>query len=243
MSRKLLLLDWQNLATTRNHKLISVTNTETIAKGNLNLLCNICNSKFTISAKSYRNCKNGCPTCKKKAISSFWLGKKRTNDKLFNIDKTVTTRKHKLKNPNPKYNSINSKEDIINFLTSDPNKYNLFILEKFQNQSLNNEKKNETVTYEKHHIIPIHAGGPDKPFNLIRLTTQDHILAHMLRYEVYKELGDKLFLNFKSEESISPEKAKKNRIAASHEAQKQNKSGFFSSEQQAKHGKKGGKND
>lgn len=41
-----------------------------------------------------------------------------------------------------------------------------------------------------HHIIPRHAGGPDKSWNMVMLTTLDHQKAHELRFEVYQEKGD-----------------------------------------------------
>jgi len=43
---------------------------------------------------------------------------------------------------------------------------------------------------ERHHIIPRHAGGTNDKENLIKLSLKDHMLAHKIRYEVYKNQYD-----------------------------------------------------
>lgn len=45
---------------------------------------------------------------------------------------------------------------------------------------------------EKHHVVPVHAGGNDASENLLKLSIEDHILAHQYRYMVYGEKGEKL---------------------------------------------------
>ena len=44
----------------------------------------------------------------------------------------------------------------------------------------------------QHHIIPRYAGGTDDPSNLVRLTIEDHAIAHMIRYKIYGDVRDKL---------------------------------------------------
>ena len=44
--------------------------------------------------------------------------------------------------------------------------------------------------YHTHHIVPRHAGGTDDPSNLIKLTVEDHALAHKELYEKYGRWQD-----------------------------------------------------
>lgn len=44
--------------------------------------------------------------------------------------------------------------------------------------------------YHNHHIIPKHAGGTDHPSNIIRLTVEDHALAHLKLYQKNGKLED-----------------------------------------------------
>ena len=52
----------------REHQLIKITDVERPMKGNLIGKCK-CGCTFEVNARSYMSSKNGCPTCKKKAIS------------------------------------------------------------------------------------------------------------------------------------------------------------------------------
>jgi 5-methylcytosine-specific restriction endonuclease McrA len=48
-------------------------------------------------------------------------------------------------------------------------------------------KESALIGYtEKHHIVPSSRGGTDAPSNLIRLTPEDHIRAHILLGRIYK---------------------------------------------------------
>ncbi len=52
----------------------------------------------------------------------------------------------------------------------------------------------ELLSFENHHILPEHAGGTHDPSNMIRLSVEDHTLAHLFRYFKYEQEGD--FLAF-----------------------------------------------
>ena len=52
------------------------------------------------------------------------------------------------------------------------------------------------TTYELHHIFPKSIGGPDKNWNLVKVTLREHRLLHLLRYRTYREHVDKLALTF-----------------------------------------------
>lgn len=45
--------------------------------------------------------------------------------------------------------------------------------------------------YHKHHIIPRHAGGTDDPFNLVKLTIEEHADAHKKLFEEHGRWQDK----------------------------------------------------
>lgn len=68
MSVKQTLEFWNNLADSREHQLINVSNPTYIRDGTITLKCK-CEYEFTTSAKSYYTSKNGCPSCKKRRIS------------------------------------------------------------------------------------------------------------------------------------------------------------------------------
>lgn len=52
------------------------------------------------------------------------------------------------------------------------------------------------TTYELHHIFPKSVGGPDKNWNLVKVTLREHRLLHNLRVRTYREHVDKLALTF-----------------------------------------------
>jgi len=84
---------------------------------------------------------------------------------------------------------ILNKVEMIDFLKKESNDYSNFILEKI-NRNANLLKTNTSVTH-KHHIIPKHRFGSDEPFNIILLTTEEHIEAHKLLYSCYNYKEDK----------------------------------------------------
>lgn len=47
----------------------------------------------------------------------------------------------------------------------------------------------ETVYYEKHHIIMRSMGGADLPENLVMLTAREHFLAHWLLWRIHRNLS------------------------------------------------------
>ena len=47
-------------------------------------------------------------------------------------------------------------------------------------------------------MIPFHAGGPHVAWNIVNLKENDHVKAHKLRYQVYGEFGDQLFVRIRN---------------------------------------------
>ena len=197
-------------------------------KGKINILC-FCNNTFETTVNSYLNSKNGCPYCKSE------------NFKKNNPNKSlrVSSKSQKKKKEIP-LNSIEicSREDLVLFLKNNPNAYNNFIFEKIE------EEKSPTFSKQdknRHHIIPRHTGGPDEPWNILMICTEDHKKAHQIRYEVYAEEGDLNAIRFWNNPPKNTVEAQKRRIKLSHETCKVEGIGFFSSEQQSINGQKGGK--
>ena len=47
------------------------------------------------------------------------------------------------------------------------------------------------VVMHWHHIVPKYEGGTDDPSNLVHLTVEDHAIAHLVRYRMFKDHRDK----------------------------------------------------
>lgn len=89
----------------------------------------------------------------------------------------------------------------------------------------------------KHHILPIHDGGPDLDWNLMLLNIDDHKLAHKLRYEVYQKDGDNWASRFLNKNTLF---FQRNNAYRTHATCKQKKTGFYNPTLQAELGRKGG---
>jgi len=212
MSQKKTVEHYSDLAKQRNHDLIRVTNKLTPSQGNLMIFCKSCNSDFETSAKSYENAKaSGCPNCK--AIKARnqpsnpkpKLNQQNTQNTATNeaaVQKVQQRLEQKLvKRAEIQKLKIYTRAELLLYLEKNKNVYSDFIIQKLseptqqqavqlQQTSVNSSKEN----IEVHHIFPRHAGGPDTEWNRMFLTQEDHIKAHELRYQVYKEFGDYNFL-------------------------------------------------
>jgi hypothetical protein len=122
---------YENLAKSRNHRLLDISNSDTPSKGKLTIHCDTCNNQFTTTAHSYQNArKTGCPTCKQASTSAQWKGKARTLSPEQAAHRAVT-RAHRettrLKKAQ-KYSSLKNREDLKLFLEGESNAYSEFIL-------------------------------------------------------------------------------------------------------------------
>jgi hypothetical protein len=153
----------------RNHKLISLSGlldgSGKVAKGKMTFFCKTCCEEITTSVASYNAVKPGSPTkgCKNcKKIE----GKKREAAKLV-INPPRRTRMYRRKWTNTI--TFASRNDLIQFLLSDPNPHNLRILEFIDRDPPQNQGK-----LYRHHIIPCHAGGEEKKYNEVQVTELEH---------------------------------------------------------------------
>lgn len=85
-----------------------------------------------------------------------------------------------------KLKSLLNREQLIAFLTEENNSYSHFILERINRDPL--ELYN--IRTQNHHIIPEHRKGPDKRWNFITLSVEEHAMAHQLLYENYNYKDD-----------------------------------------------------
>lgn len=136
----------------------------------------------------------------------------------------------------PEFENVKCKVTLIEYLVKTPNPYNDFILARLKNE---HPKNSENLDIQKHHIIPRHIGGPNRTWNLVRLTVSEHREAHRLRWETYNNQADELALRFMQEEHNTPELIAA-RVALSHEYQRTNQIGRWNSEQQSRLGRIGG---
>ena len=238
MSAKRTLEDLENISSSRNHQLISVSIPTYVMSGTITLKC-CCGCLFTTSAKSYFNSINGCPDCKKKKASEQWLGTTRRTLSERAQTKVLSRRRRreKMMDESTPYAKIKNRDDLILYLKSNPNAYNDFMIE-----CINREKTTPLIIgdLKGHHIIPLFAGGCAQSWNLTHLTAEEHQKAHQLRYDIYQENGDKMALKFFKGFHPLKEVLEKERRKLGLETQKKQKKGRFSPQQQAASGKIGG---
>lgn len=199
---------YENLASQRNHVLMSVSDVDTPSKGNVTILCRTCGKEFTTTAKSYTYArKTGCIHCKsinarlqkptKKTESGFAV----TSANPASIDNKAKKLAIRLKK-RALFSDISNLDTLIAYLEKQNNSYSRYIIPLIKRNPdiLGDVKK------EKHHIIPKHAGGPNSAYNLVYLTPEEHIKAHLYLYESYNEFGDYVVLVCAKEIGKSVEK-------------------------------------
>ncbi len=105
-------------------------------------------------------------------------------------------------------------------------------------------KENPNTYTEVHHIIPRYEGGSDDPENLVRLTYNDHAIAHYIRWLMFGKPGDKVAYQVMIGQSIDvrKERARLGGLAGGPIGQqilKERQAGWYNSEGQRKRGIKG----
>ncbi len=86
--------------------------------------------------------------------------------------------------------NITTCEQLTFFLSTEKNAYTNFI----------NKCRKRLIPLsvtEFHHILPLHAKGPNKKWNLIQLSIYEHQMAHQFLYDVYKNTEDLCALRFR----------------------------------------------
>jgi len=68
-------------------------------------------------------------------------------------------------------------------------------------ESFKTKKYMTGTRLEKHHILPLHAGGNNNSDNLILLSIEDHALAHFYRFLAYLDKNDKLAYLFRKNDN------------------------------------------
>nr|WDY12781.1 putative HNH homing endonuclease [Chloroidium sp. KL-2023a] len=104
-------------------------------------------------------------------------------------------------------------------------------------ESLREKSYPQNIQLERHHVVPLHAGGPDVPENIIRISPEDHVAAHFYRFQAYKELGDKVAYEMRINDTNERARI---RAQAAVFANKSKKQLFWDRDWQSVQGKKGG---
>lgn len=126
---------------------------------------------------------------------------------------------------------ITNREQLIAYLSEEKNSYSNFILERINRDPRTLANSNT----QAHHIIPSHRGGPDQIWNMIKLTLDEHGIAHQLLYENYNTLQD-LGASQMIRGQLNAGLETIRKIAQ--ETMKKNKKGFYSSDLQSELGKR-----
>ncbi len=82
-------------------------------------------------------------------------------------------------------NLITNRQELIDYSKSENNSYTNYILSFLKQE--NYSKHNKT---HKHPIIPLHMNGPNKKWNLVTLSIDEHSYAHKLLFENSKNYYD-----------------------------------------------------
>jgi len=90
--------------------------------------------------------------------------------------------------------SLPTGEDISNMGENGFDPYLTFI-KKAGARTLLLLAENPNLYVEIHHIVPRFLGGNDNPENLVKLTYNDHVIAHYIRWVVYGYQSDLLAFN------------------------------------------------
>jgi len=238
MSKKQTIKDFEMLAESRQHTLISVSKPDLPSGGDLTILCNTCNKTFETSAHSYKNARQtGCPICKAAKASEQWANKPRSltpEQSKKKIAKSEAIEKAK-EEKRKLYAGMKSREDLIKYLEGEANEYSKFILDRMKNPPPANAER-----IEQHHAIPLHAGGPDETWNLIPLIPQDHFKAHELRAQVYNEQGDKNMIKLRPADGSSLSESTIKRIKTGDATRKEKGTGIYAEGASEKGGRAGG---
>ncbi len=238
MSKKQTVEDFEALAQSRQHKLISVSNQNLPSAGDLTISCNTCHQTFTTSAHSYKNARQtGCPICKAAKASAQWAKKPRKYSEEQHkrrLARFEAIQKAKEEKRN-RYAEIKNREDLIKFLEGEANEYSDFILYHMQNPP-----PADAIRIERHHIIPLHAGGPDEEWNLIPLIPEDHYTAHEIRARVYNEQGDIIMIRMRKAGSTNLSEDAMNRMRTGDATRKAQGTGIYAEGVSAKGGRAGG---
>lgn len=187
-----------NVALSRNHELTSYTtgrNLDIIPKSFYCVFkCNKCGNiwrtklgvylKRTGPAKGCRKCFDQLIPNKEIYANSPCAKKNPSSNQPFRRQSKEILRQNHLNGP---HGFIQNFKDLIQFLKTNPNVHNNYVVVLIELGERSFEKKKSS----KHHIIPLHDGGSPDKWNILRVSKEEHDQIHRLRYEVYQQDGDK----------------------------------------------------
>lgn len=158
------------------------------------LICGICGNEWDTKVQVYverQSASNGCRQC---------YTANQQNPTIYPNSpfqpQTTTTRRSGVNalrqaNQQSQFGHIQSRSDLIQFLTQQGDDYSKKVLPLVQRDDLlkaNQQSLQGPVS--KHHVIPLHAGGSPDAWNLIVVTKMEHHDLHVVRYETFGEQND-----------------------------------------------------
>lgn len=205
MNKKTTVSAVETLAQSRNHVLLGYTpskgNANTIPQGNsIHVKCGKCGNIWKPRLQVYLNApgpSGGCRKCYDRMITdptifpnSPFVPRQDVEDRPLRRAGRKTLREVHSKG---QYKDIQNREQLIKYLKAHPNKHNDLALDLVIRDTKNAELgiKFAKGTYSKHHVLPLHAQGSPDAWNMISVTKQEHHDLHRLRFDVYRDEGDK----------------------------------------------------
>lgn len=189
----------------RNHTLIQYTvgktNAEIIPKSSaISLKCNKCGYEWTTSAGGYfykrKAPSGGCRGCYNKNV---------INPEIYPnspcLPAPAVPNRPKRREGRQRlheahlagqYGFIQNREQLVQYFEKNPNSHNSYVLELVQRDArAAKESGILTGLTVKHHVLPLFDQGSPNSWNLVEVSTEEHMKIHTLRYEVYGKDGDR----------------------------------------------------
>nr|YP_010500097.1 hypothetical protein [Gormaniella terricola]UWV18274.1 hypothetical protein [Gormaniella terricola] len=133
------------------------------------------------------------------------------------------------------FKHITNATELMSYLSKNKNEYNDFMVFLIQRKRDGPFKLDEL-----HHIIPRSEGGSDEDWNLVPVTFDEHKEAHIKRYNVFGNSGDRLAALGREFLPENYRQFKTERAKLGHKTMKEKGIGFYDPILQSKLGKRGG---
>ena len=140
---------------------------------------------------------------------------------------------------NGPFRNITNLDSLVAFLQQEGGAHSAYCLDLIRRQQTLTDEEKQAYP-EKHHVIPSRLGGPDDDWNLVNVSYEEHFKVHELRYDQYKELGDRMALNPRqnTDETTRDKKAESSRKG--HATMKERNQSFWNPHVQSELGSRSG---
>lgn len=198
---KTLIVEVENLAKQRNHKLIdyqtSSKDKNTIPQlSYIELQCQRCNHQWKTRLQVYKertSQSSGCRNCYTQNLQNPNIYPnspfRQKPEILHRPKRREGVAKQREAHQNGRFSFLQNRTDLLNYFKNDQNKHNIFVFRLLCNtgEQESRQKNWDGTKFTRHHIIPLHAQGSPDSWNILIVTKEEHDTIHRLRYEVYRE--------------------------------------------------------